>query len=203
MAEGVIIAAGLSSRADGWKMAFDIGGKTIIERCILGMIPYCTRIFIVGGNHFNALLELLPKLKYPTVELIYNPDYQNGMFSSVLTGFRQVCAPKFFFIPGDYPLVSGNVYKTMLTREGEIIIPSYQGISGHPVLFRTNAVRDLFTISNKYTNLRQFVISHNYITVEVTDPGIIVDIDTREDYRRAIRYFESGPSKTDGFYFNQ
>jgi hypothetical protein len=33
------------------------------------------------------------------------------------------------------------------------------------------------------------VADHQPITVEVDDPGIGMDIDTREDYQRAVRYF--------------
>ena len=189
MVEGVVIAAGFSSRAGGWKMAFEIGGLTVIERCVLGMVQFCSRIFVIGGDRFNTLQGLLPKPKYPTVELVYNHNYEKGMFASVLTGFRQVDAPRFFFIPGDYPLVSTKVYEILLKQVGEIVIPSYQGVTGHPVLFQTKIIKDLFAVSNKYANLRQFITSRNHHIVEVADPGIVMDIDTREDYWRAARYY--------------
>jgi molybdenum cofactor cytidylyltransferase len=90
-------------------------------------------------------------------------------------------------------LVSSNVYEMLLKQGGEIVIPSYQGANGHPVLFQTKIIKDLFTVSNKYANLREFIASQNHYIVEVADPGVVMDIDTREDYWRAVRYF----------YFNQ
>lgn len=185
----MIVAAGFSSRANGWKMAFDIGGLTVIERCVLGMAPYCSRIFVIGGDRFNILQGLLPKLKYPAVELIFNPNYHHGMFSSILAGFRRVRATKFFFIPGDYPLVSGIVYKMLLKQDGAIIIPSYQGVTGHPVLFQTDIIKGLLNVPNKFGNLREFLVSQSYRTIEVPDQGILMDIDTKQDYRRAVRHF--------------
>lgn len=196
--EGVVVAAGFSSRAGGWKMAFDIGGVTVIERLILGMVPFCSRIIVVGGYHFELLKRLLPKQKYPAVELIYHDDYPKGMFSSVLAGFRQVRAPRFFFIPGDYPLVSSDVYQMLLMREGEIIIPCYQGTTGHPLLFQTKRIEDLFAVPSNYSILREFVVSHKPIIVEVADPGITMDLDTWDDYLNAIHYFETGALEITG-----
>ena len=63
MVEGVVIADGFSSRA-----------------------------IVVSGDRYQFLLRLLPKEKYPLVELVYNANYTQGMFSSVLTGFREVRA---------------------------------------------------------------------------------------------------------------
>lgn len=196
--EAVVVAAGFSSRAGGWKIAFDIGGKTAIERLILGMIPFCSRIIVVGGYGFNLLEGLLPKQKYPAVKLIYHDDYPKGMFSSVLAGFRQVRVSRFFFIPGDYPLISSRTYETLLKQEGAIVIPSYRGTNGHPVLFQTEVIEDLIREANNYTSLRQFIASQGYTIAEVADPGIGMDIDTREDYLQAVRYFETGVEKTAG-----
>lgn len=188
MVEGVIVAAGFSSRAQGWKPAFELGGVTVIERCVLGMAPYCSRISVVGGERFAQLEALLPKSKYPAVELIYNPHYPEGMFTSVLTGFRQVRAGRFFFLPGDYPLIAKTVYAALLHHEGEIVIPTCQGLSGHPVLFATAAIRELIRFPHHYAHLRQFIASRQPQWVEVADPGILMDIDTPEDYRRALDY---------------
>lgn len=135
MVEGVIIAAGFSSRAGGWKMAFNIGGITVIERCVLGMVQNCSRIFVIGGSRFYLLQELLPKQKYPMVELIFNRNYHQGMFSSVLTGFRQVRESRFYFIPGDYPLVSSYVYE--ITRGSQPIYLGYIEVTKKVMAFTT------------------------------------------------------------------
>lgn len=191
MVEGVVVAGGFSSRAGGWKMAFDLGGLTVLQRCVLTMSSFCSRVIVVGGDRYRSLPRLLSKEKYPLVELVYNADYPQGMFSSVLTGFREVRAPRFFFIPGDYPLVSPSVYRKLLSQEGEAIIPSYQGDTGHPVLFQTAAITELTSRPGKYNNLREFIASRQHQYVEVADPGILLDIDTREDYQKASRHLEA------------
>lgn len=185
------MAAGLSSRAKDWKLAFELGGISVIEQCVLGMAPLCSRILVVGGNRFAQLQTILTPSKYPAVELIYNDQFQSGMFTSVLAGLRQVRTGRFFFIPGDYPLVSRKVYERLLQNEGEIVIPAYQGKAGHPALFETKAVQDLIRFPERYAHLRQFIASRHPHLVDVADPGILMDIDTPEDFQRAVRHFAS------------
>ncbi len=186
MVEAVVVAAGLSSRAGGWKPAFDLGGLTVIERCLLGMYQYCSRIVVVGGYRFDSLVKILEK--YEKVELVYNQDYEEGMLSSVLKGFGQIRGPRFFYLPGDYPLISQTVYETLLKQDEEIVIPAFQGITGHPVLFQTKVVK-LLLDSPKYLNLREFIASREKTIVEVADPGVLIDIDTKEDYRQIVGCF--------------
>ena len=47
--EGVILAAGSSSRAGTFKPALRIGGRSMIVRCIEGMGEVCGRIIVVRG----------------------------------------------------------------------------------------------------------------------------------------------------------
>lgn len=188
--EAVVVAAGLSSRASGWKPGFKIGGLTVIERCILGMVPFCSRIIVVGGLRFDCLKELLPKQKYPMVELVYNRDYRKGMLTSVREGFRRVRTDRFFFIPGDYPLVSTRVYQALLQVEAEVVIPSFEGVTGHPVLFETYIAKELLLMP-QCPSLREFIQICNTCIVEVNDPGVLMDIDMPEDYLEAVRYYDS------------
>jgi len=69
--------------------------------------------------------------------------------------------------------------------------PAYQGVNGHPALFRTSVIRDLLETPNKYGNLREFAATRRCKIIEVSDPGIVMDIDTGSDYRRAVRYFNN------------
>ena len=48
MLEGIVLAAGLSSRVGINKLLLDIDGKTVIEQCILGMYDVCSRIIVIG-----------------------------------------------------------------------------------------------------------------------------------------------------------
>ncbi|HBL37425.1 MAG TPA: molybdopterin-guanine dinucleotide biosynthesis protein A [Firmicutes bacterium] len=188
MAEGVIIAAGYSSRAEGWKPGFRLGGKTLIDHCIEGMYPFCSRIVVVGGYRFTALARIVEK--YERVELCYNRHFEAGMFSSVVAGFQQMRKPGFFYLPGDVPLVSQGVYAKLLQAKGEIVIPAVRGMTGHPVLFRQTDVKKTLRAFS-YQSLREYINSQPHTIVDVHDPGILSDLDTPEDYRQMLKRFES------------
>ncbi|MBY6825582.1 nucleotidyltransferase family protein, partial [Clostridium botulinum] len=101
--DGIVLAAGLSSRVGRYKLALDIQGKTVIERCIESMYDICSNVIVVGGHNYNLLQDILKP--YAKVKMILNENYIEGMFTSVKKGLYQVEEDKFFLIPADYPLI--------------------------------------------------------------------------------------------------
>lgn len=183
--EGIILAAGFSSRAGTYKLTLELNGKTIIERCIEGMYDACSKIIVIGGYNIEKLTRIIDK--YSKVKLMYNENYQTGMFSSVIKGYSQTEGDKVFMIPGDYPLVSHDVYKRLFKTNENIVIPTYKGIKGHPV-FMNRKMINLLLSSENIRSLREFIASQKFIVHEVECPGILMDIDTPEDYINAQEY---------------
>ena len=184
MAEGLIVAAGLSERTGGhYKMTLDFGGRTLVERSISGMAPFCSRIIVVTGHNSEIVKDALAG--YEGLEFVYNPDYREGMYSSIKAGLRHISGDRFFFLPGDCPMVPAEVYARLLEIDSEIVIPVYRNMKGHPVLFNHSVVEKI--LKNKsYTTLRQFIYANNPVFVEVGYSGILIDIDTLEDYCKAL-----------------
>lgn len=186
--EGIILAAGLSTRAGTNKLILDIDGKTVIERCIYGMYDLCSKIIVVGGHRMEEIKDVLDK--YPKVELVYNPDYLEGMFSSVKKGLSHIKEERFFLIPGDYPVISKKIYEDMLKIDRDIVIPVYNGKKGHPLLMKSYLIKELLEDIH-YETLRDFISEKGFTSINVEEPGILMDIDTMEDYKRACLYFAS------------
>jgi len=186
--EGIILAAGLSTRAGTNKLILDIGGKTVIERCIYGMYSLCSKIIVVGGNRIEEIEDIVNK--YPKVELIYNSDYLDGMFSSVKKGLMNIKEEKFFLIPGDYPVIDKEIYKQMLKLNEDIVIPMYKGKKGHPLLMKSYLIGELIK-SKHYNTLRDFVNIKGFKSINVEEPGVLMDIDTMEDYKEILLYFQT------------
>lgn len=181
--EGIILAAGLSSRIDSFKMTLDIGGKIVLERCIESMYDYCERIIIVGGYKFEEIKPIA--MNYHKVDLIFNKNYNQGMLSSVKLAFRNLHEERFFFTPGDYALINKIVYKLLIEEDDDIIIPTYKGIKGHPIIMSTFIAKQ-FLCDNRNLILRDVIEIVGYKTVEVHDDGILIDIDTEEDYKLVL-----------------
>ncbi len=184
--EGIILAGGFSSRAGAYKLTFELGGKTVIERCIEGMYNTCSRIVVVGGYKVKKLNPILDK--YPKIELVYNKNYETGMFSSVIEGFKHAKGDRIFLIPADYALIDQNVYESLLSVKSDIVIPTYKGKKGHPVLM-DKRMSSLLLSSTNYSNLREFISNHEFKTLEIKSSGILMDIDTPEDYKNVRKLF--------------
>ena len=177
--EGIVLAAGFSSRACTYKMTLELGGKTVIEQCIEGMYDICSRVIVVGGHRIEYLEFLLDK--YSKIELVFNEKFEEGMFSSVKKGISCIREERCFLIPGDYPLISRRVYESMLEVDSDIVIPVYKHQRGHPVLMKKEAAISLLR-SPQYKNVRDFIHFRGFTPVVVEEEGILFDIDTIEDY---------------------
>jgi molybdenum cofactor cytidylyltransferase len=180
--EGIILAAGFSSRAGAFKMGLTIAGKPLIHHTIDNMSDFCSRIIVVGGHKIEKLIELIQN--YANIQVILNEKYRSGMFSSVKEGVKNLKGDKFFLIPGDCPLVKKEVYRELLQTRGDIVIPSFQGRKGHPVLIRSSLTAEILR-EPENSNLRDFIRRKGYETIAVEDSGILLDIDTQEDYKIA------------------
>jgi molybdenum cofactor cytidylyltransferase len=177
--EGVVLAAGLSSRMGQHKMALPLGDRTVIERSLESMYEIVRRIWVVVGWQAERIRELLAA--YAKVELVVNENYRRGMFSSVKVGIARVRAPAFFLLPGDCPFVGSEVYAQMLTVPGNIVIPTCRGKRGHPVLFRSQLIPEILAMPDDGT-LRDYIDTSRHATIEVEDEGILLDLDTQGEY---------------------
>ena len=153
--EGVILAAGASERtAPDCKLAFDIGGQTLLELSIRSMAPFCDQIYVVTGSHEETVAGILQGQE--GVTLVNNPDHALGMYSSVKAGLRRTTSSEVFLLPGDCPFVTSEVYTALLETKGRIVVPVWNGHMGHPVLLRREAIQEILEDS-ACESLREFI----------------------------------------------
>jgi len=178
-ADAVILAAGLSTRAGRWKMALPLGDRTVLQRCIDSVRETACHIWVVTGWQAGRVAALLQG--EPKVELVPNPHYQQGMFSSIQAGLARVQAPRAFLTPGDYAFIAPAVYDRMLQVQAEVVIPTYRGKKGHPVLLGQIAIAEILALPGDAI-LRDYIQGRGFAALEVEDDGILLDVDTPQDY---------------------
>ena len=181
MVTGIILAGGCSTRAQTNKLLLEVDNKPLILHAVDSIKPFVDHLIVVTGKYDQ---ELRPYLK--DVEVIYNKDYELGMFSSVLAGIKNVDSDV-IILPGDMMNISHNTFKSLLNNKGTITIPTYKGQNGHP-LFLNKKMCELLKKEDINSNLKLFVNKNsesiNY--VEVDDPFIKFDIDTMKDYQTLL-----------------
>lgn len=92
------------------------------------------------------------------------------MFSSVKKGLSYVVGNRVFLIPGDYPAIYEGVYNKMLGVHEDIVIPVYDGNRSHPLLLNDELIDE-----------------KGFTSIDVECAGILMDIDTMEDYENIIK----------------
>jgi molybdenum cofactor cytidylyltransferase len=176
----VILAAGFSSRMGESKMEIVLKGKTVLEHTISQAYDLSENIFVVTGHFHNSMERLLSH--YKKVNLVYNANYEAGMFSSVKIGIQKVKLENFFLIPGDIPFVKKETYRKLSERTGKIIIPSFSGRKGHPVLMSSELIPKILNEDNN-SNLRNFIRRQKTTIIEVKDKFILKDLNYPKDLK--------------------
>jgi molybdenum cofactor cytidylyltransferase len=184
--DGIILAAGFSTRAGAFKMELQWGEKKMIQHVIDEMKELCSRVIVVAGYKKERIIELTKG--YANLEIVFNPRYTEGMFTSVKEGVKHIKSPWFFLTPGDYPLITKSIYQKLLAAGGEsdqcVFIPVFNGRKGHPILIKSDLAKELLAEPDD-SNLGKFINRKGFTPVQVDDEAILVDIDTMEDYQRA------------------
>ena len=194
--EGVILAAGYSKRAGVYKMELDFDGNKMIELSIHALYDICSRLVIVGGYKVDRIEKIAKS--YPKVEVIYNENFDDGMFSSVKKGLAATRAEKVFFTPGDYPLINRRICELLLKSDGDIVIPMWKGKKGHPILLKRHRIKEILEEAEDST-LKCYIRRKVATFVEVNDPGILYDVDTIDDYRNLLTHYRClFPNKNKG-----
>jgi molybdenum cofactor cytidylyltransferase len=179
MYDGIVLAGGYSSRFNQNKMCALYQGQVLILHTIQTMHQVCEKIYVVTGYYHQEIADVLKGYEY--VEIVFNKNYDQGMFSSVKSGAHQV-NHDFFIIPGDYPLVSLKTYKTLIKGSKEIRVPSYIKRLGHPLFIDYDLKNEL--MMSTLNSLKEFRDQHDLEIIDVDDEFILLDIDKVEDLNK-------------------
>lgn len=138
----IILSAGLSSRMGKFKPLLEIDGVPAIKRIIrANKESDIENIIVVTGYNHKALED---EIKNEDVTIAFNPDYENGMFTSILTGIKKAVERDDFdyimLFLGDVPLIPSEVI-TNLIWEIQHVAASYElGTSNESKLSDTSVV---------------------------------------------------------------
>jgi xanthine/CO dehydrogenase XdhC/CoxF family maturation factor/CTP:molybdopterin cytidylyltransferase MocA len=189
----VILAAGESKRMGKPKLLLPYGDKTIIETVIQNAInSEIKNIIVVLGAEKDKIRNQISN--YPVI-ITENPDYLNGMLSSVQCGLRTLPGDtdSVILLLGDQPMISGLVIDQLAdtyrhTDKG-ILIAYHKGKRGHPILFKIKYKKEIEELSVE-NSLHDFTrkFASDILEVETETPDILRDIDTPEDYNKEIKY---------------
>ncbi len=190
----VIPAAGRSTRMGRSKAELPYRGATVIEATLRalgrgGVDQAC--VVLAPGS---TLRDTLPGDGF--IRTRENPEPERGMLSSVVEGLLELGGARslaqrgavLVVCPVDFPALRGSTVAAVIQaieNGAELAVPVHAGRRGHPLAICPRLIPAIPELDLE-VGLRQLLDHHAAAVVEVAveDPGIHLNVNTPEDYRR-------------------
>ncbi|MBL7014687.1 MAG: nucleotidyltransferase family protein [Candidatus Marinimicrobia bacterium] len=180
----IIPAAGMSSRHIFNKLLQPTDDSTVIESTINSYLNHKFDIIVITGFESDKLLSVIPTFTKDKINIYHNANFEAGYSTSIKLGVKSARnnCDYFGFGLGDKPFIQHDTIQLIVNiltknRPG-ILIPTFDGIPGHPSFFSKDYYNDFMQISgdsggkellNAYPN--------DVMYFPVNDRGIILDMD--------------------------
>lgn len=189
---GVILAAGGSERLSTPKQLLNWQGKPFVYQVAqqaleAGLAP----LIVVTGAYHGQVVQALAGLP---VEIVYNPDWQQGQSTSMKAGLKSLpegCGSVMFLL-SDQPQISSELIRQLMDRyfqnRKSITAPMVNGQRGNPLLFDQSSFSALAEVNGDRGGravINQFEV--DWLPWE--DRRILLDVDLEGDYERLLNAY--------------
>jgi molybdenum cofactor cytidylyltransferase len=195
----IVLAAGKSSRmAPANKLFVEIDGLSLLDRAVEAATgSSCVDTLVVIGNEAPRARAALAGRK---VRIVENPDFAQGLATSLRTGIAAVPAEcdAAVVLLGDMPQVTAahvdRLVAAFAPHEGRAICVATRAAKrGNPVLWSRAHFAEMLALDGDQ-GARALIRRHEdeVCEVEMDDDGVLVDLDTPE----ALAAFRAGQGKS-------
>jgi molybdenum cofactor cytidylyltransferase len=185
----LVLAAGRSTRMGAInKLIAEIGGKPLVRIAAEQALASSAKPVIVVTGHEREKVEAA--LAGLPVRFVHNPDYAEGLGTSLKAGIAAVPAEADGAIVclGDMPQVDAGLIDKLLAafdpeRGALVVVPTFDGKRGNPVVWSRRFFHDLMAIQGDI-GARYLIGSYAEAVVEVPVAGeaALIDVDTPESF---------------------
>jgi molybdenum cofactor cytidylyltransferase len=195
----IVLAAGRSTRMGGSnKLIAEIGGKPLVRIAAEQALGSRAKPVIVVTGHQRERIEAA--LAGLPVRLVHNPDFAEGLGTSVRTGIAAVpaAADGAVICLGDMPQVDAELINRLIAafapEQGALaVIPTIEGKRGNPVLWSRRFFPDLMRLEGD-VGARNLIGRYGEAVTEVPVAGkaAFTDVDTQEAFDGVKAEIEGG-----------
>ncbi|MFC2048310.1 molybdenum cofactor cytidylyltransferase [Chloroflexota bacterium] len=188
MLSAILLAAGEAKRMGKTKQLMPWRQSTMVEQAIDNLLSSAVdEVIVVVGHKAEEVTKVIAD---KAVKLVVNPDYEQGMSTSVIAGLNLLDSQTqaVMLALGDQPFIDSQTINRLIdefySHDKGIIIPTYQGRRGHPIIFVSKYKEELLGLTGDIGG-RQIIENHpdDVLEVAVESESILADIDTIGDYQ--------------------
>lgn len=192
MIQGVILAAGTSSRLGQPKQLLELKGSSLLELSLLNVLKVIPNVTVLLGAEIVQSVAIVEKIKQrnPLVEYVICETYKEGMGSTLSEGLRSLkndCPVLIQLV--DLPFVNETHLEALMEKNKlfpeKAIISSFRGQNAPPILIPKDLIA-FFKDWKGEKGLGQFWKSNPSLCKYVEFDEDYRDIDTMEDYYQVI-----------------
>lgn len=194
----VVLAGGLGRRMPGQnKLLLELAGQAVVRWVVQAALASASqRVLVVLGYEAERIRAVLSDLP---VQFVHNPQYAEGMASSVRAGADRVADHEAVLIClGDMPLVDTAVMDALINAwqadpSAGACQPEFEGRRGNPVLWSPRFLPDLRALEGDQG--ARLLLKHHpdqVRAVKVNTPGIYLDIDSPPDFDKVLACLAAG-----------
>ncbi|MGA2315537.1 MAG: molybdenum cofactor cytidylyltransferase [Thermodesulfobacteriota bacterium] len=185
----VLLGAGESKRMGVDKLSLPWGRKTILERCFETLLrSEVQEVIVVLGFRNKGVKNLFRGRR---VKIVINLHPKMGMGISIRRGLQAIhpSCHGILIALGDQPFLKTRTVNALIHAfdrgKGGIIVPSFRGRRGHPVIFHKRYKKELWSLKGDVGG-RSIIERHpeDVRVVHLKSEGVVMDIDTWQDYNR-------------------
>jgi len=201
----IVLAAGESRRLGKSKQLLKLDGQELLLRTVNKLLELNKRetgntyeipLGVVTGHQQAQIKKLL---QARDCEFVHNPDYQEGMATSLLSGLDWAeKLPKnraVLICLSDQPLISRSHYMTLINAHKanpeKIITTSYADTLGAPTVF-PRRFYPLLRAKAGSTGAKKIIMDHIDEVISIRHEPAQYDVDTMEDLERVLNLWNIG-----------
>ncbi|HMK75840.1 MAG TPA: nucleotidyltransferase family protein [Thermodesulfobacteriota bacterium] len=189
MISAILLGAGESKRMGVDKLSLPWGRKSVLEHCFETLLrSEVQELVIVLGIRNKGAKNLFRRRK---ARVVINPCSYRGMSASIGRGLMALHSKSdgILIALGDQPFLKTRTINALIHAfqkgKGGIIVPSFQGRKGHPVIFHRRYKKELLNLEGDVGG-RSIIETHpqDVRAIRVKSIGIVKDVDTWQDYKK-------------------
>jgi len=192
----IILAAGASTRLGRPKQLLPWQGVTLLQHAVKTALTVTTQPVVVTGANGEHLAAALDPGQ---VKLVFNPNWQQGIASSIRCGLQALLnrtpePDQVIFMVCDQPFVTAGLLLDLINEQQKsrkpIVASAYADTLGIPALFDKSLFPQLLDLQGD-TGARRIIQRNSADVASVAFEQGVYDIDTVVDYEDLVNRLTS------------